>query len=182
MSSGVPRRVLVLILIGALLLSGCAAAHRQRDFRFMECLGIDSCSIPNKKAAPWSAKHETLYWEAVERLAKKEACAGDALTGKIAFQSELRQALRCGSSGLSLPWRASDEGIGKAFEMNAIEYLDIFKKMGAFTATPGIGVELTVSYYSRMRDGKPDLEGTDYYAVVEADGVVEIHWVLKMAI
>jgi hypothetical protein len=119
----------------------------------------------------------------VERLAKRDVCAGDELTGKIAFQSERRLTVSCGDTGSALPWLDSHDRIEFGFAIDAVSHVDVFKKMRALRTYKGIGVDLTVSYYLKPEKAhaEPIAEGSDYYAVVETDGFVEIQWLTKVA-
>ena len=167
-----------------LILGSCAGSQRQRDFRFVDCKDEGHCPTDQgERVSPWSAVHEALYWNAVERLAKRDACAGDELIGKIAFQSEKRLTVLCGDAGSALPWLDSHDRIEVGFAIDAVSHVDVFKKMRALKTYRRIGVELTVSYYLKPEKphAEPIPEGMDYYAVVETDGFVEIQWLTKVA-
>jgi len=178
----VATRLMASILV-ALLLCNCATAHRRRDFRFVKCLGMDACSIPVKVPSPWTAEHEALYWNAVESLAKDEACGGDAIAGGIAFQSERRLTLSCGKTQSTIPWLDKNERIEKLLANKDIHHLVVFEKGRGLKTNKGIGVELTVSHYlmSDKAPQNPWAEGIDSYDVVELGDVVEVQFVFQVA-
>jgi hypothetical protein len=144
---------------------------------------MDACSIPVTLPSPWTAEHEALYWNVVERLVKRDACGGDAIAGGIAFQSERRLTLSCDRTQAAIPWFDKNERIENVLANKDIHHLVVFEKGRGLKTNKGIGVELTTSYYvkSNKAPENPIAEGTDYYDAVEIGDVVEVQFVFKIA-
>jgi hypothetical protein len=178
----VASRLMASILV-ALLLCSCATAHRRRDFRFVKCLAMDACSTPVKLPSPWTAEHEALYWNAVESLAKRDACGGDAIARGIVFQSERRLTLSCNKTQATIRWLDKNERIENVLSNKDIHRLVVFEKGYGLKTNKGIGVELAVSHYliSDKAPQNPWAEGIDSYEVVEIGDVVEVQFVLEVA-
>ncbi len=166
----------------ALCLCGCGTAHGHRDFRFVKCLGMNDCRAPEKVPSAWSARHEALYWAAVEHLARKAACTSESSTGGMAFLAERRLTLSCHQTRATIPWLQEGESIEHAFRNQQIDHVTVFKKERGLRTSKGIGVQLTASYYAKSdKSADPVAEGTDYYEAVELGDTVESQWVLKVA-
>ena len=178
----VASRLTAIVLV-VLSLGSCEHTHRHRDFRFMQCLGLDACPTPGRHPSSWTAEHEALYWETVLSLAREAACSGEASTDKIAFQSERRLALSCDKAQAKIPWLDKNDRIEDAFARKDINHVAVFEKEHGLRTSNGIGVRLMVSYYlkSDKAPGEPIAEGTLYYDAVEVGDAVEVQWNLKVS-
>ena len=174
---------LTTIVLVALSLGGCVHTHRHRDFRFMQCLGLDACPTPGRQPSPWTAEHEALYWNTVLSLARETACGGEASIDRIAFQSERRLALSCDKTKAKIPWLDKNDRIEDAFARKDVDRVAVFEKEHGLRTSKGIGVRLMVSYYlkSDKAPGETIAEGMLYYDAVEVGDTVEVQWNLKVS-
>lgn len=169
-------------LLVAILLSGSLTAHRERVFRFVDCIHHKECpGASDEEPSQWSAEHDALYWSAVGEIAKKEACTDHLLKGKMAFQAEKRLTLFCNDATAPIPWLGEKENTEKALSLKGVRHLEVFKKSRALKTGQGIGVEIYTDSYVKVGQTMQD-EGSDTYDVVESNGKVEIRWVFEVAI
>ncbi len=165
-----------------ILLYGPAAPHRSWVFRFVDCVHQRTCpGVSDEELSQWSTKHESLYWSAVEEIARKEACTDRLLKGKMAFQSEERLTLFCKNGTVPIPWLGEKETAEKALLLKGVKHLEVFKKSRALKTDQGIGVEISSDSYVKVGEVLRD-EGSDTYDVVESNGRVEIRLVFEIAI